>query len=63
MFLSLPPGTWMFQLPGVRSIRYELAYGYLRFAQVGFPIQKSPDQRIFAPPRSLSQLITSFIGS
>ena len=29
---------------------------------MGFPIQKSPDQRIFAPPRSLSQLITSFIG-
>ncbi len=32
-------------------------------ALVGFPIQKSPDHRIFAPPRSLSQLITSFIGS
>ena len=30
---------------------------------VGFPIQKSPDQWIFAPPRSFSQLITSFIGS
>ena len=29
----------------------------------GFPIQKSTDRRIFAPPRSLSQLITSFIGS
>ena len=29
----------------------------------GFPIQKSADQRLFAPPRSLSQLITSFIGS
>ena len=30
---------------------------------VGFPIQRSPDQWIFAPPRSFSQLITSFIGS
>ena len=30
---------------------------------MGFPIRKSPDHRIFAPPRSLSQLITSFIGS
>ena len=30
---------------------------------VGFPIQISPDQWIFAPPRSFSQLITSFIGS
>ena len=29
----------------------------------GFPIQISPDLRIFAPPRSFSQLITSFIGS
>ena len=31
--------------------------------KVGFPIRKSPDRRIFAPPRSLSQLITSFFGS
>ena len=28
----------------------------------GCPIRKSPDQRSFAPPRSLSQLITSFIA-
>ena len=31
--------------------------------QVGFPIRKSPDRSSFAAPRSLSQLITSFIGS
>ena len=30
---------------------------------LGCPIRKSPDQRLFAPPRSLSQLITSFIAS
>ena len=30
---------------------------------MGCPIRKSPDQRLFAPPRSLSQLITSFIAS
>ena len=30
---------------------------------MGFPIRISPDHRIFAPPRSFSQLITSFIGS
>ena len=30
---------------------------------VSFLIQKSPDQCLFAAPRSLSQLITSFIGS
>ena len=34
--------------------------GYLA---VGFPIRKSPDRSSFAAPRSLSQLITSFIGS
>src|SRR5574344_1277002 len=30
---------------------------------VDFSIRKSADQWIFAPPRSLSQLITSFVGS
>ena len=29
----------------------------------GFPIRKSPDQCLFAAPRSLSQLVASFIGS
>ena len=28
----------------------------------GYPIRKSPDQSVFATPRSLSQLITSFIA-
>jgi hypothetical protein len=28
----------------------------------GFPIRRSPDQRLLAPPRSLSQLATSFIA-
>jgi hypothetical protein len=31
-------------------------------SQVGFPIRKSSDQRVFAPPRRLSQRITSFIA-
>ena len=62
MFLSFPPGTEMFQFPGFPSIRYGLAYGYQRSALMGFPIRKSPDRRIFAPPRSFSQLVTSFIG-
>ncbi len=30
---------------------------------VGCPIQRSPDQSVFATPRSLSQLITSFVAS
>src|SRR5690606_10650779 len=29
----------------------------------GFPIRRSTDRRVFAPPRGLSQLITSFIAS
>src|ERR1700759_1123162 len=33
------------------------------FNRSGFPIRKSRDQFIFANPRSLSQLITSFIAS
>lgn len=31
-------------------------------SQVGCPIRKSSDQRVFAPPRRLSQRITSFIA-
>ena len=63
MFLSFPPPTQMFQFSGFPTITYGFSYGQLRFAQLGFPIQKSPDHWIFAPSRSLSQLITSFIGS
>jgi hypothetical protein len=33
------------------------------FNMPGFPIRKSADQFIFANPRGLSQLITSFIAS
>ena len=43
-------------VPPVPFIRYGLAYGYLRFAQVGFPIRISPDQWIFAPPRAFRSL-------
>ena len=31
--------------------------------RMGCPIRKSTDQGLFAPPRSLSQLITSFVAS
>ena len=53
----------MFQFTGFPSIHYGFMYGYMRFAHVGFPIQISPDQCVFAAPRSFSQLITSFFGS
>ena len=38
-------------------------YGDCVLPQPGSPIRTSADQRIFAPPRSFSQLITSFFGS
>ena len=37
--------------------------GFPVFNREGCPIRKSPDRRLFAPPRSLSQLTTSFIVS
>ena len=36
---------------------------YMILHHVGFPIRKSVDQCLFAAPHSLSQLVTSFIGS
>src|SRR5690554_7898431 len=40
-----------------------LLKGYYAFNIVGCPIRKSADQFVCANPRSLSQLITSFIAS
>ncbi len=57
--LSLPPGTEMFQFPG-------LARPCGRDAGCpapGFPIRTSWDHSLFAAPPGLSQLITSFIAS
>ena len=56
---SLPPGTEMFQFPGFAS----LIQGDVRHDRTGCPIRKSAGQGIFAPVRSLSQLITSFVAS
>ena len=49
----------MFQFPALASIQA----GWHSFRMPGCPIRKSSDQRSFAPTRSLSQLITSFIAS
>ena len=57
---SLPRGTKMFQFPRFASLRKQ---GYQSFRLVGCPIRISPDQRLFAPTRGLTQLITSFIAS
>jgi hypothetical protein len=48
----------MFQFTGLTSD----IIGYL-IAKVGCPIRIFADQRLFAPPRNFSQLITSFIVS
>ena len=55
---SFPAGTKMFQFPALAFITE-----WYIFNISGCPIRKSSDQRLFAPTRSLSQLITSFIAS
>jgi hypothetical protein len=45
-----------FSSAGLRIMQYT-------FSILGFPIRKSTDQVMFADPRGLSQLITSFIAS
>ena len=56
---SLPTGTKMFQFPALASI----IDGCYLFKVTGCPIRRFTDQGLFAPPRDLSQLITSFIAS
>ena len=56
---SLPRGTKMFQFPRFASPHN----GDNGIKPLGCPIRKSTGQRIFAPHRGLSQLITSFIAS
>ncbi len=58
VYFSLPPGTEMFQFPGLPSYM-----GGTGRKPVGCPIRTSADQGIFAPTRSFSQLITSFVAS
>ena len=48
----------MFQFP-----TFAFLTEWLAFNQPGCPIRKSSDQWLFAPTRSLSQLITSFVAS
>ena len=48
----------MFQFPALAPHKW-----WYTFSISGYPIRKSAHQRIFAPKRGLSQLITSFIAS
>ena len=59
LLFSLPRGTKMFQFPRFASPHN----GDNGIKPLGCPIRKSTGQRIFAPHRGLSQLITSFIAS
>ena len=49
-------------VPRVRPLQYYTT-GYHVFNVVGCPIRKSADHIVCANPRSLSQLVTSFIAS
>ena len=53
----------MFQFRAFPTQHYGFMLRWRRFSPPGFPIRTSADRRLFAPPRSFSQLITSFIGS
>ncbi len=59
---SLPPGTEMVHFPGFASYGYVFTHDTWCSHQVGSPIRKSPDHRLFASPRGFSQLATSFIA-
>ena len=53
----------MFQFPSFPSLDYGFIKWSLILHQRGFPIRRSADRSLFAAPRSLSQLVTSFVGS
>ena len=69
--VSFPPPTWMlpfggFPLPHPPRSSEELPRGLWerpRRAWAGGPIRASPDLRLHAPTRGLSQLATPFVGS
>ena len=53
----------MFQFGGFPTYTYVFSIRSMVLHHRGFPIRKSADRSLFAAPRSLSQLVTSFIGS
>ena len=60
-FLFLQVLRWFTSL-SLLDPTYVFSRSFPRFTREGFPIRKSPDQRLCAAPRSLSQLATSFIA-
>ncbi len=60
-WLSFPRGTEMFQFPLLSPFCLCVQQKVFRSGGIGCPIRRSPDLRLFASPRSLSQLTTSFV--
>ena len=60
-FLFLQVLRWFTSLSSLMPA-YVFSRMYYGFAVVGFPIRRSPDQRLCAASRSLSKLATSFIA-
>ena len=60
-FLFLPVLRWFTSRGSLRTPMYS-AHDTWCSHQVGFPIRISPDHRLLAPPRSFSQLATSFFA-
>jgi hypothetical protein len=64
LLFSVPGVTKMFQFtPFASQDLCVQSRDTVGLPTVGFPIRKSPDQRVFAAPRGLSQLTTSFIAA
>ena len=63
LLFSFPEATEMFHFAWCRSeALFYSDSGMALLHAMGSPIRKSPDQSVFATPRSLSQLTTSFIA-
>ena len=61
--LSFPLVTEMFHFTRFRSLHPMYSGGGIQILLwMGYPIRKSPDRSVLAAPRSLSQLIASFIA-
>ena len=61
--ISFPPGTEMFQFPGLPRMPMYSACGNAALPALGFPIRESADHGYSAPTRGLSQPFTPFIDS
>src|SRR5690606_19466311 len=60
IFLSIPPGTKMFQFPEFPPTTYEFSCRRRSNTPPGSPIRTPPDQSSLPAPRGLSQVATSF---